>query len=302
MRKLGIFGALALVAALFVAQVPFGFPPGVFQSRGAIDAPAAAAYVGPGDVVSGAIAWGGLRAYSVAKAGNRFANVCNSTGGVDVGCADMVTSATTGAVVPATVSGIPCPGTNCTIRTLYDQTGNTNCSGTACDWTQATVANRPTFSISCGTVSICMTFPASVNAFLQTANTLTQAQPFTVVAVTTQTGASGGGTAIFNSVTGLLYSTGNNSFSASCGTTSGPLAVNNNTYAAIALSCNGASTVVYYNALNHAWSAGVTGFSGQSYLGQFGNLNEDEIGVWAAAFNSTQAAAMISNQRTFWGF
>ena len=38
---------------------------------------AAAGYTGPGDIVSGAKVWYGLRAYNAADRGNKLVNVCN---------------------------------------------------------------------------------------------------------------------------------------------------------------------------------------------------------------------------------
>jgi hypothetical protein len=61
---------LALAAFLLsglaaLAQIPPGFPPGTFLGRAAIDG--GASYIGPGDSVSGAAAWYGLRAYNAAN-------------------------------------------------------------------------------------------------------------------------------------------------------------------------------------------------------------------------------------------
>jgi hypothetical protein len=66
-------------------------------------------------------------AWTSASRGNKLYNICNSTGGTDVGCADIFSSATTGLTVPATVGGITCPAasvTVCTVKTWYDGTGN----------------------------------------------------------------------------------------------------------------------------------------------------------------------------------
>src|ERR1039458_204497 len=76
-------------------------------------------YIGPGDIVSWKSYWS-LRSYSCVTRGNKLVNVCNSTGGIDVGCADISSDPTTGALVSATIALITCPGTNCTIKTFYD--------------------------------------------------------------------------------------------------------------------------------------------------------------------------------------
>jgi hypothetical protein len=59
-RRLSLAAVLTLaLVSPGHAQSPTlpGFPPGVFQSRAALDTAAAAAYQGPGDLVSGWTAW-----------------------------------------------------------------------------------------------------------------------------------------------------------------------------------------------------------------------------------------------------
>jgi hypothetical protein len=99
--------------------------------------PVAPTYTGPGDVIAGATAWWGLRAYSAAAIGSnavRIIRASDSTqqnfvtladGSVDVASITSFLNATTGKVV-----------------TLFDQTGN------GFDATQATDANRPTIALN----------------------------------------------------------------------------------------------------------------------------------------------------------
>jgi hypothetical protein len=133
MRKLLTF-FIALAVTVGVSVSSFGGSMGLLGVGGASSAPT---YQGPGDFLTYSAAYG-LRAFSAATRGNKLINVCNSTGGVDVGCGDLVSNAVTGTLVSATVSGITCPGANCTIKTFYDLTGNGN------DATQSTVASRHT--------------------------------------------------------------------------------------------------------------------------------------------------------------
>jgi hypothetical protein len=69
--RFGIFALLAVLVGANVGGVEraeaqlLGFPPGMFQNRAALDAPAAPSYTGPGDVISGATAF-----YSCARAYN----------------------------------------------------------------------------------------------------------------------------------------------------------------------------------------------------------------------------------------
>src|SRR5216684_3558491 len=107
-------------------------------------------FTGPGDVVSGATAWYGLRAYSTADRGNKLVNVCDPA---NVTCADWLSDALTGKLVATTnpLNGTDCTvSTTCTLNTFYDRSGANSCAGAVpCDATQATAANRPTLTWSC---------------------------------------------------------------------------------------------------------------------------------------------------------
>lgn len=111
--------------------------------RGALDASAAAAYSGPGDIVSGATTWASsARAYTAAFAATAapIMDLVDQAGANPVtinilttGFADV--TAITNWVSANSVSTIK-------IAKLYDQTGNGN------HWTQATLANMPTLTLS----------------------------------------------------------------------------------------------------------------------------------------------------------
>lgn len=124
------------------------------------------AYTGLLDVVSNAGALYSVRAASAATRGNKLMNVCNSTGGVDVACLDIISNATTGNLVAQTIGGITCPGANCTVKTWYDISGNTNCSAAACNITQATIASRPLLTASCSGSVACVVFTTSPATWL----------------------------------------------------------------------------------------------------------------------------------------
>lgn len=133
-RLTGLMGiwALALSSVVALAQL---------TSTGAgKKAAGAASYSGPGNIVAGATAWYGLRAYSAADRGNPLLNVCNVA---DVACADLSSDATTGAIVISAIGGSSCSVVTCTIKTMYDRSGN------GYNATQATIGNRPTLVVSC---------------------------------------------------------------------------------------------------------------------------------------------------------
>jgi hypothetical protein len=148
-------------------------------------------YVGPGDVVSSASAWFGLRAYNAAYATGlgKIANICNPS---DAACADVFSNAS-GNLNLGTIGGVTCANsvTVCTIKTLYDQSGTLQCSGAACNATQATIANRPTLQLNCfGGTKFCGSCGATTRMDSATATTINQ--PYTYVAFGLRPGSATG--------------------------------------------------------------------------------------------------------------
>ncbi len=270
------------------------------------------AYTGPGDVVSGAITWYGLRAYSANKTGTNAANICNSTGGVDVLCVNMATSAT-GNLILSLIGGISCAslGSNCTVKTLYDQTGALKCVGatTACDVTNATIATRPTLLPNCIGSLPCLSCPGG--KVLQSPTGPTQAQPYSAAGVAQRSGA-------FTTIGTWLSDYQNlNSFAASAntaymnaGTAFTKASVPDSAFHAIQNVFNGASSSISVDSLGTSTgNAGANAFNN----GQAMNVCNDgfalsltgffaEGGFWPVAFSAGQIANLNSNQHTYWGF
>lgn len=126
-----LLGCIAWLGAMLVvvsvtAQVP--------MTGAGVGAPGggAASYTGPGDIDT-FTAWWGLRAYSSATRGNNLIEVCNSG---DANCVNMASSASTGDLVVTSVGSTDCSVSTCTIKTAYDQSGNSR------NMSQATEANR----------------------------------------------------------------------------------------------------------------------------------------------------------------
>lgn len=136
----------------------------------------------------------GTRAFSAATRGSKLINACDSTGGVDVSCADMLSDVSTGDIVPKVIGGITCPSANCTVKIYYDISGATNCTAgpVACDLSSLTVASRATLTANAiGTKTCGVSTGAAVYSQNGTA-AATQAQPFsttTVAKYSTTTGA-----------------------------------------------------------------------------------------------------------------
>jgi hypothetical protein len=105
-----------------------------------------AAYIGPGNVVSGAIAWWGLRPYTLAYSGNVM-DICDVATGATCG----TVTAAAGVLTFPLIGGLSCDGgVACNISNLYDQSGQTKCNSNAspCDVVQATNSKRPTLSFA----------------------------------------------------------------------------------------------------------------------------------------------------------
>ncbi len=169
---------------------------GIFQDNGGA---VVASYTGPGDVVSGAVAWYGLRAYNntLANSGASTTKIADLRGATSGSCtlflkgngtgdADLTTAGAGGignqCLLGATTF---CTVTNssCLVSKLYDQSGANSCSGAvACDVSNSTGATQPQLVFNCINTSLpCIQFNQSAQLVLTAAAALTspQAQPYT---------------------------------------------------------------------------------------------------------------------------
>lgn len=188
MMRLLLGLALALVAGTAHAQ----FGPPIYV------APAATTtYLGPGDILTNARGYYGLRAFSAAKVGNDVMDIQRNS---DSATCTHIKSSTSSGVVDVTV-GTPCGGstvtsfcnaTTCTVTKLYEQTGATGTPGANIDMTQSTVSKQPVLTLSCIGSLPCLTMTASSLQFLLSAtngmSSLTQ--PYSVYGVAKRTGAN----------------------------------------------------------------------------------------------------------------
>lgn len=274
-----------------------------WQSRQQVSAGGAPAYQGPGDIVSFQAFWG-TRAYSTATRGSKLLNVCNSTGGTDVGCGDLSSDATTGALVPATIGGITCPGANCTVKIVYDISGNTNCTG-ACDLIQATIASRPTITTSCSAGRPCMACNGSQFA-LAAAILVTSPQPYFVSFVAKRTSVSSYANVIYASPqTGFSIAADNVLLFAG---TVVSVPATDNVFHSVQANYSGASSTLYMDASSVSISspgAGQLGADTPILCGSnsgggstlIGNVFETGVAGTAVAVSAT----LDANQRLFFG-
>jgi hypothetical protein len=267
-------------------------------------------FAGPGDVVAGALAWWGLRAYSAAKAGTKAANICNAG---DAACADVNTLAN-GNFDVVTAQGAPlnCGGTGgtCTIKTLYDQSGAINCT-TACDITGGLPAARPTLIFNCIGTRPCAAFVAT-DRLLNSGYVPTNAQPFTASMVADRTGAltAFGATMASAALVQLGFGVAANLVGQYAGIAIVNAAAADNTTHAIQHIVNGASGQMYIDGTSTAVSGspGPSSIATSLAIGSASDLsnpftgNFHEGGWWAGAFTGGQLSSMNSNQHAYWGF
>jgi hypothetical protein len=305
---------VALHAALFailLAVSPAGSGSMMLLGAGKQTA-AAAGYTGPLDVIgTNVIACYSLMACSAALRGVPAVNVCNSTGGVDVGCGDLSTDATTGALVPATISGITCPGANCTIKTWYDQTTGNHCNSADCNLKTGAggVASRPTL-IASGFGSNGAASLTSTQELDTSTTNLTLAQPYTMASVSCQIANVGGLDLFFGngSANGALYWNGTPAFSMFAGSGGVVGASNRNTWQFYAGAFNnaggsGSSGMVSGGSLVTGVGAGSGGFSAnviQLNTGFPANFRTVENIIWSTD-KSANFSALQANQATRWG-
>jgi hypothetical protein len=262
-------------------------------------------YVGPGDIISGAKAWWGLRAYSAATAavGTAAVRVRRDS---DNGEQDFGTL-TNGNLDVASISSFK-GAANLFVVTLYDQTGN------AIHITQSTAANQPELVLNVLGSFPSIRGPAGSHAKRLSATwPTTDAQPWSLSAVARRTSdISSYGTilSVDANVSGLWFHV------SSAGVVlvaSGPLLLDSgnateSTFHSVHGLGNGASSAVQVD--SNASGIGSTGLSSiQNAVGLVGDGTNTEAlrgdvlegGVWISNISSS-FTSLAANQQSYWGF
>jgi hypothetical protein len=260
-------------------------------------------YVGPGDVVSGAKVWLGLRAYSAATADGTHKAVklvrasdshsCDAllnTSGNLGNTASCSTGGESGTAVAAW-----CAATTCAIDVFYDQSGN------GFDFT---ASSRATLVFSCLGSLPCADFGAGVAYYFS--STTDTAQPLTTSAVAIRTGAFTVQNDLFGVGTGTFYA-GANALGGYFGNTATATA-SDNVWHAAQIVTSGASSAVAVDAtqtsglnMGTASTGAPLNLGTQNTGGNRLNGRLTEIGLWPAAFSGAQQANVCHNQFTYWG-
>jgi Concanavalin A-like lectin/glucanases superfamily len=274
------------------------------------------AYVGPGDIVSGALGWWGLRAYKNSLIGTKAIRLRRNGDNAE---SDFNTVAGGGLDLAGIATFIAGGGSNAQfVSRLYDQSGNGN------DMTQSTAANQPNFGLNIiGSLpGVFYTFSAAtiLNSTLAIGNSL----PLSWFAVSNPSnfgvnGTRGGplfgyssntggyelrwyvGTTPANALDFLQQSVADLGNSATTRTAS--------TWYTTDVTYDGTTANFYVNGAsdgtvtitNSASSAPVSiGGANATAEGLDGYLNES--GIWGSVINSANNTALGLNARNYWGF
>lgn len=260
-------------------------------------------YLGPGDVVAGALGWWGLRAYSAAQVGSNAVRLRRDSDNVEQDFATIVGGGLSLAAI-ASFKG----AANLFVRTWYDQTGN------GFDLAQTTTAQQPALILSgFGSLPV-LRFLAASNQTLTNADVTTAAnlpaQPYSLSAFANRTG----NTSAFNGVFTFRGATCGIYFDATAAVglyspTEVSAAEADGSFHTLQAAANGASSSIAVDGLITAGNAGANaGGPNTTFIGSDGGglaLTGDmtEVGIWSAiAFSAGQVASMNSNQRGYWGF
>jgi hypothetical protein len=287
-------------------------------------------YVGPGDIVSGANVFYGVRAYNAAyaAANGKLLNIVRSS---DSHACDVLATPFGGMGVTASCgtggdNGQSaysfCLGATCSVATLYDQSGALACGGSACDLTQATSALQPPLQFYCSGAQPCIG-PWGIGRVMSRASSPTQGQPFTFSQVYELSASN----LCSNNFCSFLVSDAAGNYVGSVYDTSGGLdtfSLEANPISSRACSSflargvfhasqgvfNGNASTGFTDgsASSCASGVGTAGMANSLLIGADGfgddlaNALMSEIGAWPGAFNGTQQSAMNTNQHSFYGF
>jgi hypothetical protein len=266
------------------------FSPALFMPKTGVS------YIGPGNVVSGAVAWWGLRAYSGAMAGTKAINLRRDS---DQGTSDFNTLAN-GNLDIASITTFK-GAANLFVTKVYDQSGN------AIDMVQATAANQPIFTLNgLGTHPV-MTFVSTSSLSLNSA-AIIAAQPFGMSVVVRHTGSNYPQTMIGTTAPNIqIQFSALNTVLAYTGVTL-PATAADNTYHALGATLNSTSSDMNVDGTPTTGDAGTNALGAGSAItlgalvgAAFIDGQILEAGIWAANIDSS-FVSLSTNQHTYWGF
>lgn len=270
------------------------------MNHAAVHVPApGGSYTGPGDVVSGAYAWYGLRGYTAAYStgSNPAVDLVDQAGANPI----TINILANGRLHVASINSWVTANSVSTIKVTrwYDQSGNARHAN------QATLSKMPVLNLTGFGSLPAMVFTASGSMDLQSGS-VTQAQPITASMVYTRGSASGAIVARAGGST-MFARTSSGATVLNAGTDTGNVGTAaNGSWHAFQGILNGASSAVFIDgAATTGLNAGTNGLSA-SPIGigtgagvAFFDGSMAEVGIWAAAFTTSgggQADLINTNQ------
>jgi len=253
-------------------------------------------YIGPGDIVPGALAFWGLRAYSQASMGQVAITLRRDS---DNGLQDFRMLGN-GHLDVAAITTFKAAA-NLFVRTLHDQVG-TN------DFVQTTNANQPQFILNGFGANPVMRFVKASSLGLITLNAIADTQPFSWSAVAKRTGS----TTLQNTILGdanveFYFNNAANQLAMFAGTTQ-TIAGTDGIFHSLNGVFNGANSIFNVDGINSTVSPGANAMGGTMDLGSGDTLTNpcdaDILGasVWTSALTAQNLIDLHGNQGAFWGF
>jgi hypothetical protein len=273
----------------------------------------------PGDIVTGAIFFGGLRAYTDAIAAAAAQRLINVRRDSDNATTDVLVATNGGLGVTINATAGPngvslstwAAGAGLWVTGLYDQTAvrvlfapaNINQPQLILTGVSGLNAGLPT-----------MSFVGTNNQVLSASGFTLGSQPYTVSRVAKITGGFSAQQTMVNLTSSTTIEVGAEFTGANtwylCGGASFPsVSAADNVWHISQDVINGATSNIYIDGIGNVVSGGTTTFGGDISIGaSFGVANPVtgnicEIGVWNTAFTTTgggQAALMYANQNAYW--
>jgi hypothetical protein len=291
----------------------------MFPGPGSPAASGGGGYTGPGDVVSGASFWAGLRAYNLAYAtanGNLADIVDTATGAASCtikaktnGDADLSSLLCVGGTVSVTTFCTVTHPSGCSVTKLYDQISTH-------DLVQTTLAVMPQLVLGSvtglGSTRPALSFTAANSPVLQSLASLTVAQPLFTSHAAKNVATGGQASFLFDgaSLQGGYDHGGSDNFFLFSGASVVSATVTDSAWHALENTYNNASSEILVDGVSTTGSLGnSTGFNGLVSLGPTGPQalggNVVELGIWppaAATSFAANKATLSSNKHSYWGF
>lgn len=298
--------ALALFAHLAIASMTHGFTglmtqASILLTGAGVNPTVSASYTGPGDTVSFA-AWGGVRCYKASYTGN-VADIWDAATGSTT---QTLLTCSAGGILNETVNSLATTcASGCRVKTLYDQTGNTQCT-TACDWTQATNANRPSFLPNTQNGRGVIRFAAGSQVLASASMTLIN-QPFTISAVGGKrtAGTTSYSSFLANPASGLLFANSANNYTVFAGSVPNAAATDAAYHSVQAVFNGSSSSTIIDVTTTSSMVAGGAGFTGVASIGFYSiSLTGDifEVGISSGAMSAPNQTTIGANQHGTSGY